>query len=353
MEDNNQKSDSSAAGTGAPAGTDHTVEPVPQVYDAIAKCIGTIRTRGVSKSGFNEEHKYKFRSVDQVYGVVSEALALHGLVMLPWVKSVKEEERRSKSGSIGTRIVLEMMYTFVAAVDGSKHEVGPYYGEAIDYSDKAYNKASTGAFKYLCLQVFCIPLEGEHDADANSPETGERVEGTGDKPAGKRIPGEDAGGMGDDDQGGTVAMITAEQAKEIRAHLEKCDVPLAVFEARLAGLQIEEIAADQFEKALEWISKRSAGTKKSVETEKAKSKSPATAAASAAEEKAKARNLALTYRVIGGDASLISAGTKFTGTPSVDGVFVINDITYKVKAIDFAGTADQTVIADVVPGAKA
>ena len=41
-------------------------------------------------------------------------------------------------------------------------------GEAMDRGDKSINKAFSAAYKYLCLQVFCVPLEGE--SDDNSPE---------------------------------------------------------------------------------------------------------------------------------------------------------------------------------------
>ena len=34
--------------------------------------------------------------------------------------------------------------------------------------DKATNKAMTAAYKVACFQVFCIPTEGDNDADANT-----------------------------------------------------------------------------------------------------------------------------------------------------------------------------------------
>ena len=38
-------------------------------------------------------------------------------------------------------------------------------GEAMDSADKATNKALSAAYKYACFQVFCIPTEGDNDAD--------------------------------------------------------------------------------------------------------------------------------------------------------------------------------------------
>lgn len=39
------------------------------------------------------------------------------------------------------------------------------YGEAMDSADKATNKALSAAYKYACIEAFCIPTEGEQDAD--------------------------------------------------------------------------------------------------------------------------------------------------------------------------------------------
>ena len=44
------------------------------------------------------------------------------------------------------------------------------FGEAMDSSDKATNKAMSAAYKYACIQTFSIPVTGEPDADADSPQ---------------------------------------------------------------------------------------------------------------------------------------------------------------------------------------
>jgi hypothetical protein len=36
----------------------------------------------------------------------------------------------------------------------------------MDSGDKATNKAMSAAYKYAALQTFCIPTEGDNDADA-------------------------------------------------------------------------------------------------------------------------------------------------------------------------------------------
>lgn len=40
----------------------------------------------------------------------------------------------------------------------------------MDTADKSTNKAMSAAYKYLCLQLFCIPTEGDNDADATTLE---------------------------------------------------------------------------------------------------------------------------------------------------------------------------------------
>jgi hypothetical protein len=64
---------------------------------------------------------------------------------------------------------VEAEFDFVAASDGSKHTVKTY-GEAMDSGDKATNKAMSAAYKYAAFQAFCIPTEGDNDADATTPE---------------------------------------------------------------------------------------------------------------------------------------------------------------------------------------
>ncbi len=41
-------------------------------------------------------------------------------------------------------------------------------GEAMDSGDKGCNKAESAAYKYACFQAFCIPVEGDVDADSES-----------------------------------------------------------------------------------------------------------------------------------------------------------------------------------------
>jgi hypothetical protein len=40
----------------------------------------------------------------------------------------------------------------------------------MDSGDKASNKAMSAAYKYAAFQAFCIPTEGDNDADATTHE---------------------------------------------------------------------------------------------------------------------------------------------------------------------------------------
>jgi hypothetical protein len=90
------------------------------------------------------------------------------LLILPRCLSRTSTERETKNGGVLFYAVVEAAFDFVAAVDGSMHTVVTF-GEAMDSSDKATNKAMSAAYKYAAILAFCIPLVGE-DADATTHE---------------------------------------------------------------------------------------------------------------------------------------------------------------------------------------
>jgi len=48
-------------------------------------------------------------------------------------------------------------------------------GEAMDSGDKSSNKAMSAAYKYACFQAFCIPTEGDNDADNTTHDIAPRI----------------------------------------------------------------------------------------------------------------------------------------------------------------------------------
>ena len=141
----------------------------PKVYGAIAKVMAEIGRTGISKTRDNQQQGYKFRGIDDVYNAMSGLLANAGLCVLPRVLKREVTERATQKGGVLFYVCLDMEFDIVAAEDGSKHTIA-VAGEAMDSADKATNKAMSAAYKYACMQVFCIPTEGNPDADAETHE---------------------------------------------------------------------------------------------------------------------------------------------------------------------------------------
>lgn len=133
----------------------------PKIYAAIAGVINDIGV--VSKDKVNKQQGFKYRSVDDVYSVLNPALAKNKVFILPEILDETREIGTSKSGGRVASVILKMKYT-VYAEDGSHIET-VLKGEAMDTGDKAINKAMAIAYKYLCFQLFCIPVEDMADPD--------------------------------------------------------------------------------------------------------------------------------------------------------------------------------------------
>lgn len=137
-----------------------------KIFTLIPKVMAEVGAIG--KSGYNQHDKYRFRSIDDVYNALQPALHKNGVFFVPNVLESKEEHIQSNSGKDMLRIKLKVRYD-VYADDGSNFQT-VVEGEAIDRGDKATNKALTAAFKYMLIQVFCIAVEGQEDADNESHE---------------------------------------------------------------------------------------------------------------------------------------------------------------------------------------
>ncbi|MEO6077595.1 MAG: ERF family protein [Candidatus Andersenbacteria bacterium] len=137
-----------------------------KVYQCINAVQAALAKIGIAKNQRNAQQQYNFRGIDGVYNALAPLLAEHGLCILPEVTNRVMTERVTQKGGTLFYAVLTVAFDFVAAEDGSKHRIVTI-GEAMDSGDKATNKAMSAAYKYACLQAFCIPTEGESpDADA-------------------------------------------------------------------------------------------------------------------------------------------------------------------------------------------
>lgn len=146
-----------------------------KVYEAIAAVTAELAKTGIAKERNNQQQNYKFRGIDDIYNALAPALAKAGLCVLPRVTRREVTERTTKSGSMLFYVVCDVEFDFVSAEDGSKHTVA-VVGEAMDSADKATNKAMSAAYKYAALMTFCIPTEGDNDADAATHEVAPRTD---------------------------------------------------------------------------------------------------------------------------------------------------------------------------------
>jgi len=138
-----------------------------KVYGAIAAVMKDLATSGIGKDRRNAQQGYNFRGIDDAYNALAPILARHGLVILPRILTRASETRKSAKGGDLFYVTVEAEFDIVSAEDGSMHTVRTF-GEAMDSADKATNKAMSAAYKYMAFQAFCIPTEGDNDADATT-----------------------------------------------------------------------------------------------------------------------------------------------------------------------------------------
>ncbi len=136
------------------------------VHQAIVDVMSDVGAIG--KNNRNVAQNYNFRSVDDLYNKLSPLFAKNGLFLLPKVLEKEEQQYLNAKGNQQIRVSLKVEYN-VTSVDGSSVQC-VVCGEGVDSGDKATNKAFTACFKYLMIQLFCIAVEGEVDADSESPQ---------------------------------------------------------------------------------------------------------------------------------------------------------------------------------------
>lgn len=141
----------------------------PHVFTAINKVTFELAKVGISKDRRNQQQGYSFRGIDDIYCALATLLAENNLCIIPRVISRECTERTTAKGGVLFYTTVFVEYDFISAIDGSKHTAS-VFGEAMDSADKSTNKAMSAAYKYACLQTFCIPTEGDNDADAHTPQ---------------------------------------------------------------------------------------------------------------------------------------------------------------------------------------
>ena len=215
----------------------------PAIYAAIAAVSAALARDGISKDRRNQQQGYTFRGIDDIYKALSPLLAQHHIVILPHVEERVETVREAKSGGSIYSVALRVCYSFCCATDGSTVDA-VVWGEAMDSGDKATNKALSASYKYMALMTFCIPVNGQDDADAvtppaSSPAVKQAAKPADAKPAAKAV---DAFGLAEE------AIAAIEQATTAAA-LQ--DIGKRIASSDLTGLDAENVRKAWLERRTE------------------------------------------------------------------------------------------------------
>lgn len=134
---------------------------VPHIYIAMNRIMKDIQALGgLGKDEKNQAQKYSFRGIDGLMNFINPLLGKHDVIVAPRVKDMQLLDRQNNKGGSVKYVYLTVDYDFISAADGSVY-TATTVGEAMDFGDKAANKAMSAAYKYACFQAFCIPTQGE------------------------------------------------------------------------------------------------------------------------------------------------------------------------------------------------
>ena len=139
-----------------------------QIFTLIPKIMGEVGAIGKTRD--NKDQGYKFRGVDEFLNELHPIMAKHGVFDVTEVLERQSEDRVSRSGSTMIRVSMRVRHRFFAP-DASYVDVVTW-GEGIDSSDKATNKAMTASAKYALIYLFMVPTRDMDDGDAVTPEAG-------------------------------------------------------------------------------------------------------------------------------------------------------------------------------------
>jgi hypothetical protein len=134
------------------------------IHGAIIKVMKEVEP--ISKGRTNIQQNYKFRGVDELMNAISPLLSKHGI--FPTTQSVENvllDPVTSKNGGAGTHMIRRYTFRFFAE-DGSYIDTIAD-GEAIDYGDKASNKAQSVAYREAMFKMFVIPFQNEDIEEAD------------------------------------------------------------------------------------------------------------------------------------------------------------------------------------------
>lgn len=141
-------------------------EPKPTIVEVLSRVLDD--ARAVGKNRANEQQRYKFRGIEDVYNALHPVFAKHGVITVPRVLKREHYEGTTKSGTINYRTVLEVEYRFYGPAGDYIEAV--VTGEGSDMGDKSCNKAMSAAHKYALTQVLALPFVDVEEGDRTTPE---------------------------------------------------------------------------------------------------------------------------------------------------------------------------------------
>lgn len=146
------------------------INRVARDIDAIGKLTAAERGRG----GGTGTPTYAFRSIEDIMNALHPILVEHGVLIVPVADHITStfHERTTSSGnkSVTTQVHQRVEYHVYGPM--GDYVIAAAFGEGNDVSDKAVNKSTSGALKYLLTTLFSIPTENLYDdGDTSSVET--------------------------------------------------------------------------------------------------------------------------------------------------------------------------------------
>lgn len=131
----------------------------------------------IEKDGFNNEQRYKFIEYAAVAAQIRKKQAEVGIAIIPQINSYACQQIKTAKGRSGFHYLLDMTFTIVNTDDSSDKQEVKWFGESTDFGDKGINKAITSAVKYFAMRLYNISEKDEKEADQETPEMAEVVQG--------------------------------------------------------------------------------------------------------------------------------------------------------------------------------
>ena len=133
-------------------------KPMPKnLYQRISAVMSELDY--IEKGALKVNGQYRFVSHDQVTAKVHPLLVKHGIVVLPSIHEIKQENNRTE---------VKMNILFLNIDNPEECFSVQYFGYGIDNGDKGPGKAISYAYKYALLKTFCLETGDDPDNDANA-----------------------------------------------------------------------------------------------------------------------------------------------------------------------------------------